>query len=125
MKKNKTETTNEFGTRVLLSRIAEHRGYVYNPVTGLVNIQSKTLVANDPHTVAKLLLGQMTTKDDLLTVESITNIISKLADYSAIVEPVKNVLLDEGIKIPETTGILSNKTGTVEWFRQMMDQCTM
>lgn len=67
----------------------------------------------DPHWVAKHLLGQMAESKDIETVDSIVRIISKLPNYHALVEGVR-----DQIALPDPESFI---VGSAAWFRRMMD----
>jgi hypothetical protein len=123
MKKHKNESTDEFGKRVLLSKIAESKGYKYDPKKGLSDLKTGHFVTDNVNVIAKTLLGQMTSEKDLATTESIVAVVSKLYNYDKLIEAVQPILSEEGIDLPESQIIESSMTGTVEWFRRMMQVC--
>jgi hypothetical protein len=123
MKRYKIETAEDFGRRVLLTKIAEHKGYRYDPKKGLSDLQTGHFVTDNPNVIAKSLLGQMTNEKDIATMESIVAVISKLYNYEKLVEGARDLLKEEGLIIPEAQKLESYQTGTVEWFRKMMKAC--
>ena len=120
MKRHKLESVDEFGRRALLSKIAEQKGYTYSTRNGLSLVSTGAVIGNNPNTVAKLLLGQLSTEKDIATTESIVNVIVRLTDYEQLVENIRPVLTAEGIILPTSPKIVSNQTGTPEWFRKLM-----
>lgn len=124
MKRRNTESVNDFSRRVLLAKLAEQKGCIYDTNTGLRDAKSGNLIGTDLNTVAKSLLGQMTTERDIATTESILNVIVKLTNYEQIVESVRPALKLEGVTLPKSEEIVSHKTGTVEWFRNMIEIVT-
>jgi len=123
MKRYKTETAEEFGRRVLLTKIAEHKGYRYDPKRGLSDLKTGHFVTNNANVMAKTLLGQMTSEKDLMTMESIVGVISKLYNYDKLVEGARDLLKEQGLDLPESQKLESYQTGTVEWFKRMMQVC--
>jgi hypothetical protein len=123
MKRYKTETAEDFGRRVLLTKLAETKGYKYDPKKGLSDLQTGHFVTDNPNVIAKNLLGQMTSEKDIATMESIVAVVSKLYNYDKLVESTKEILSVEGLEIPESQKLESYQTGTVEWFRKMSDIC--
>lgn len=123
MKRHKTETAEDFGRRVLLTRIAEHKGYRYDPKRGLSDLQTGHFVTDNKNVMAKTLLGQMTSEKDLETMESIVSVITKLYNYEKLVEGCRDLLQEQGIVLPESQKLESHQTGTVEWFKRMMQVC--
>lgn len=120
MKRHKLESVDEFGRRALLSKIAEQKGYTYSTLNGLSLVSTGAVIGNNPNTVAKLLLGQLSTEKDIATTESIVNVIVRLTNYEQLVENIRPVLTAEGIILPTSPKIVSNQTGTSEWFRKLM-----
>lgn len=123
MKRYKTETAEDFGRRVLLTKLAENKGYKYDPKKGLSDLQTGHFVTDNANVIAKSLLGQMTSEKDIATMESIVAVVSKLYNYDKLVEGTKELLSTEGLTIPEAQQLESYQTGTVEWFRKMSDIC--
>jgi hypothetical protein len=123
MKRYKTESAEEFGRRVLLTKIAEHKGYKYDPKRGLSDLHTGHFVTDNANVMAKTLLGQMTTEKELATMESIVSVISKLYNYNKLVEGARDLLKEQGLELPESQQIESYQTGTVDWFRRMSEIC--
>lgn len=123
MKKHKNESTQEFGLRVLLTKIAESKGYKYDTKKGISDLKTGHFVTDNPTVIAKTLLGQMTSEKDLSTMESLVAVVSKLYNYEKLVEATKETLATEGLSIPEAQKLESHQTGTVEWFKRMMQVC--
>ena len=123
MKRYKTETAEEFGRRVLLTKIAEHKGYRYDSKRGLSDLKTGHFVTDNANVMAKTLLGQMTSDKDLMTMESIVSVISKLYNYDKLVEGARDLLKEEGLDLPQAQTLESHQTGTVEWFKRMMQVC--
>jgi hypothetical protein len=103
----------------LLVSIAEAKGYEYDKV--LIDSETKNVVAISENEIAKVLLGQMTTKKDIATVESILSVISKLPNYEKLIESVKIELVEAGFAVPKLLQIESQQTGTPGWFRRLMN----
>lgn len=106
----------------LLSSIAEAKGYTYADGK-LASTETGAVTATESHEISKLLLGQMTTEKDIATVESILKIITKLPNYDLLVKTARPTLAEDGVTLPEVTSIESRQTGTVAWFRRMMEAC--
>jgi hypothetical protein len=123
MKRHKTETAEDFGRRVLLTKIAEHKGYRYDPKKGLSDLHTGHFVSDNPNVIAKSLLGQMTGEKDIATMEGIVTVISKLYNYDKLVEGARDLLKEQGLDLPESQKLESFQTGTVEWFRRMSEIC--
>jgi hypothetical protein len=123
MKRYKTESAEEFGRRVLLTKLAETKGYKYDVKRGLSDLKTGHFVTDNANVIAKNLLGQMTSEKDIATMESIVSVISKLYNYDKLVEAAKPLLSEQGLTIPEAQQLESYKTGTVDWFRKMSNIC--
>jgi hypothetical protein len=123
MKIHKNESAADFGRRVLLTLIAEHKGYKYDPKRGLTDRQTGHFVTDKANVMAKTLLGQMTTERDLETFESIINVVSKLYIYEKVAEQARPLLAEHQIELPESQKIESYQTGTVDWFRKLSNLC--
>ena len=123
MKRYKTESAEEFGRRVLLTKLAETKGYKYDVKRGLSDLKTGHFVTDNANVIAKNLLGQMTSEKDIATMESIVSVISKLYNYDKLVETAKPLLSEQGLTIPEAQQLESYQTGTVDWFRKMSNIC--
>jgi hypothetical protein len=123
MKRYKTESAEEFGRRVLLTKLAETKGYKYDVKRGLSDLKTGHFVTDNANVIAKNLLGQMTSEKDIATMESIVSVISKLYNYDKLVEAAKPLLSEQGLTIPEAQQLESYQTGTVDWFRKMSNIC--
>jgi len=104
---------------LLLAAVAEAKGYFYN--NGLVERATDQIVATSDHEIAKILFGQMAIENDIATVESILNILTKIPNYEKLLKDSKNALAESGIELPAAAQIESHQTGTPGWFRRMMD----
>lgn len=123
MKKHKNESAEEFGRRVLLTKIAETKGYRYDVKRGLSDLKTGHFVTDNNNVIAKSLLGQMTSDKDIATMESIVTVISKLYNYDQLVETALPLLAEHGLTIPQAQQLESYQTGTVDWFRKMSNIC--
>lgn len=116
--KNKTDQHRDS----LLSSIAEVKGFKFDNGQ-LINLETDTVAAVEAHEISKALLGQMTTDKDIATVEAILNVITKLPNYEKLVKGARATLAEAGVILPEQSKIESFQTGTVAWFRRMMEAC--
>jgi hypothetical protein len=123
MNKYKNETVEEFGRRVLLTVVAEHRGYKYDPKKGLTDLTTGHFVTDKPNVMAKTLLGQMTSEKDLATFESILKVLTKLYIYEKVADQARPMLAEHQLELPDAQKIESFQTGTVEWFRKLSEIC--
>jgi hypothetical protein len=78
---------------VLMNSIAKSMGYKLNQVSGIADRNTNEIVTDNPDTVAKLLLNQTATRQDLASVETILQALStdpkrdaKLADFKQHME---------------------------------------
>jgi hypothetical protein len=90
---------------VMMNSLAKSMGYKLNQVAGIADRATNKLITDDPDRVAKLLLNKTATREDLASVESILQALSKdpqrdtkLADFRAHMER-------EGIPFMESTVI--------------------
>lgn len=115
--------TKEEHKNILLSSIAQARGFKYNIKEGLLDPETDTVITNDLNTIAKELLGLTATIKDIELLESIINYIKKLPNYDKLIESAKEPLRKEGIELPENKYIETYQPGTIGWMRQVMDLC--
>ena len=78
---------------VLMNSIAKSMGYKLNQIAGIADRASNKVITDDPDKVAKLLLNNRSTREDLASVESIMAALArdpksdaKLADFKAHME---------------------------------------
>lgn len=108
---------------ILLSSIARARGFKYSYKNGLVDPETDTTITKDPNKMAKDLLGQTATSNDMKSVESILNYIKKLPNYEELISAAKETLSKQGVDLPENKKIETFQPGTLGWMRQMIDIC--
>lgn len=105
---------------VLLASIAEKRGLTY--IQGRL-LDDGIVIAEDDNAIAKKLLGQMTAGKHIESVDSILSVITKLYNYDQLIESAKLQLAEQGIQLPQSQNLESQKIGTVEWFKRMSEIC--
>jgi|688.fasta_scaffold10465_18 hypothetical protein len=78
---------------VLMNSLAKSMGYKLNQIAGIADRDTNKIITDDPDRVAKLLLNKTATRQDLASVESIVQALSrdpqrdaKLADFRAHLE---------------------------------------
>lgn len=108
---------------ILLSSIARARGFKYSYKNGLVDPETETTITKDPNKMAKDLLGQTATSNDIKSVESILNYIKKLPNYEELIAAAKDTLGKQGVALPENKKIETFQPGTIGWMRQLIDIC--
>lgn len=106
---------------MLMSSIAKARGMKWSFQNGLVNRDTNEVITKDPNEIAKKLLGQMAGPKNLETVESIIDVIIKLPNYEELVADAREGLARDGVELPKSKQIESYQTGTVAWFRKMIE----
>jgi hypothetical protein len=106
---------------MLLSSIAKAKGMKWSFQNGLVNRETNEIITKDPNEIAKKLLGQMAAPKNLESVESILDVIIKLPNYEELVADARDALARDGVELPKAKQIESFQTGTVAWFRRMME----
>lgn len=119
---NQKSELDQWARDTLLSSIASYRGFTYKEGKLL---EGETVIADDDNSIAKKLLGQMTTARNIASKESILDVISKLYNYDRLIEAAKPDFLEKNLPLPETQNIESQKIGTVEWFKRMTEICDL
>jgi len=107
---------------ILLSSIARARGMKYSPKFGLVDPDTNDVVSNDWNVIAKHLLGQTATINDIKSVEKITDYIMKLPNYEELIAAARETLGKYGVELPTVEGIETFGEGSTDWFRSVMDR---
>jgi hypothetical protein len=106
---------------ILLSSIARARGMKYSAKNGLVDPETDEILTKDPNKMAKDLLGQTATVNDIKSFESIIAYIKKLPNYDELVSAAKETLAKQGMELPENKRIETFQPGSIGWMRQMID----
>lgn len=108
---------------ILLSSIARARGFKYSYKNGLMDPETDTTITKDPNKMAKDLLGQTATANDIKSVESITAYIKKLPNYEELVASARETLGRQGVELPENRTVETFQPGSIGWMRQMIEIC--
>jgi hypothetical protein len=108
---------------ILLSSIARAKGFKYSYKNGLMDPETDATITKDPNKMAKDLLGQTATANDLKSVESIVSYIKKLPNYEELVSAARETLSKQGIELPENIAIETFQPGSIGWMRQMIEIC--
>ncbi len=106
---------------IVLASIARARGIKYSPKFGLVNSDNRVITDNW-NVIAKLLLGQTATINDIKTVEQIIEYIKKLPNYEELIAAARETLGNYGVELPTAESIETFGEGTTDWFRSVMDR---
>jgi hypothetical protein len=106
---------------IVLASIARARGMKYSYKHGLVDSETDQVVTKDPNKMAKDLLGQTATVNDIKSVESILNYVKKLPNYEELVSAARETLTKQGVELPKKDTIESYQPGTIGWMRSMID----
>lgn len=104
---------------LLINTVAEAKGYYFD--NGLTDKETGNVLAVTEHDVAKILLGQMTTENDLSSVDNILKIVAKLPNYETLIAEIRQPLEEAGYSVPAVATLESQQTGTPGWFRRMMN----
>lgn len=108
---------------ILLSSIARARGLKYSYKNGLMNPETDETITKDPNKMAKDLLGQTATANDIKSVESIIEYVKKLPNYEELVSAARETLDKQGVTLPENGTIEVFQPGSIGWMRQMIEIC--
>ena len=106
---------------ILLSSVARARGMKYSYKNGLVDPETNEVITKDPNKMAKDLLGQTATANDIKSVESIINYIKKLPNYEELVAAARETLSKQGVELPEANKLEHYTPNSPAWMRQIMD----
>lgn len=108
---------------VLLASIAAARGFSCDQTEDNLVLETEDFSTSDHNAIAKTLLGQTASLEDLASVETILNYIKKLPNYQRLVAEAKAHLIDAGFTVPEPNVIETFQPGTIGWMRQLIDMC--
>lgn len=108
---------------ILLASVARARGMKYSYKNGLVNPETNEVITKDPNKMAKDLLGQTATANDIKSVESIITYIKKLPNYEDLVSAARDSLGKQGVTLPENKTVETFQPGSIGWMRQMIEIC--
>lgn len=108
---------------IVLSSIARARGMKYSPKFGIVDPGTNEPIPNgdDWNVIAKQLLGQTATVNDIKSVDAIINYIKKLPNYDELLSGARETLGKQGIELPKKEAVESYQPGTIGWMRQMIN----
>ena len=79
--------------------MAKALGYKWSPTNGLVDRLTNQTVTKDPEEVAKTLLGDNATAQDLRSVETINNKIKSDPNYENLVKDAKEYFAKDGLEL--------------------------
>ena len=85
---------------IMIASIAKAQGYKWSPTNGLVDRITNEPVTKDPNEVAKVLLGDGASADDMRSVETINAKIKTDPNYENLVKDAKDYFDKEGLKLP-------------------------
>jgi len=86
---------------VLLSSIAKAVGYKINQTQGLISRETNELVTNDWDEIAKLLLSPTARKEDLHSVETVMNALSRDPNREAKIKDAREYFEREGLQLEQ------------------------
>ena len=85
---------------IMIASIAKAQGYKWSPTNGSVDRITNEPVTKDPNEVAKVLLGDGASADDMRSVETINAKIKTDPNYENLVKDAKDYFDKEGLKLP-------------------------
>lgn len=109
---------------IILSSIAKTKNMKWSANNGLIDRETNEVVTKDPNQIAKILLGQTATGNDLNSAEQILDYIKKLPNYEELVADARETLEKDGIDLPDNKKIESYQPSSIGWMRQMIDICS-
>lgn len=107
---------------ILLSSIAKAQGMKWSFKDGLIDRESGEVLTTDPNEIAKRLLGQTATADDVGSFNNIIQYIKKLPRYAELTAEARETLAKQGIELPAQGQVETYQPGSPMWMRQMMDK---
>jgi len=107
---------------ILLSSIAKAQGMKWSFKNGLVDRETNETITKDPNEIAKRLLGQTATAEDVSSFNNIMQFVKKLPKYSELTADARETLAKQGIEIPQEPQLETYEPGSPMWMRQMMDR---
>tara|TARA_B100000676_G_scaffold234309_1_gene233807 strand:+ start:616 stop:1305 length:690 start_codon:yes stop_codon:yes gene_type:complete len=84
---------------IMIASVAKALGYKWSPTNGLVDRLTNQTVTKDPEEVAKTLLGDNATAQDLRSVETINNKIKSDPNYENLVKDAKEYFAKDGLEL--------------------------
>ena len=106
---------------IVLSSIARAKNLKYSHKFGLVDPDSNETITKDWNVIAKELLGQTATINDIKTVDSIINYIKKLPNYEELIAAARETLGKQNVELPTKEAFESYKPGSIGWMRSIID----
>jgi Family of unknown function (DUF6267) len=89
---------------VLMNSIAKSMGYKLNQIAGIADRATNQVVTDDPDKVAKLLLNNRATRDDLYSVETIIQALATDPKRDAKLADAREHFANQGVPFFETRG---------------------
>ena len=89
---------------VLMNSIAKSMGYKLNQIAGIADRATNQVITDDPDKVAKLLLNNKATRDDLYSVETIIQALANDPKRDAKLADAREHFAREGVPFFETRG---------------------
>ena len=86
---------------LLMSSIAKALGLKWSYINGLVDRQTNKVITKNPDEIAKILLGDNATREDLSNVESIINIIKNKPNYKNLIAQAETDFDKKGLTLNE------------------------
>jgi len=106
---------------ILLSSIAKAQGMKWSFKNGLLDRETGELITKDPNEIAKRLLGQTATAEDISSFSNIIQFIKKLPKYTELTADARETLAKQGIELPDQGQLETFRPGSPMWMRQLMD----
>jgi len=106
---------------ILLSSIAKAQGMKWSFKNGLIDRETNEVITTDPNTIAKKLLGQTATAEDVSSFKNIIQYVKKLPRYTELTADARETLAKSGIDLPAEGTVESYIPGSPMWMRQVMD----
>jgi len=106
---------------ILLSSIAKAQGMKWSFKQGLIDRGTNEVISKDPNEIAKKLLGQTATAEDVASFNNIMQYVKKLPRYTELTAEARETLAKQGIEIPEEPQLETYEPGSPKWMRSMID----
>lgn len=88
---------------ILLASVCRQQGYKWSYKHGLLDGSTNAVISNNPNVIAKKILSPASKASDLVSVESIINVIKNRPDYEELVQVARENFSRDNLSLPGKT----------------------
>jgi hypothetical protein len=107
---------------VLINSMAKSMGYKLNQNTGIVDRATNAIISDDPDKIARLLLNNRATKEDLYSVETIVAALERDPKRDAKLEDARKHFANKGVPFMESDEPVYKEYTEVDFLARLRDR---